>query len=245
LSAPEETPREGEAQNEFADATLRDALLAAAGVTVASALAVATAFSPERAGGPWMLGSMGLVYAALGAWAVMRLKQRGELYDQLRPAAGDLSIGAIVAAVLYGVAMAVHVLVTSPPSPRVAWIMRVYLALGDPTSEHRHLVGGVVFIVAALEELVWRGLVMRMLAEPLGPIRAWLVQAFLFGLAHVPTVILLGDPRVGPNPLLVLAGFTYSLVWGRVAMRWDRLPPALFAHALFTWGAFEFPIWRP
>lgn len=245
MSEPEETPRASEVPEGFEDATLREALLAAGGVTVASALAVTVAFSPERAGGPWMLGSMGLVYAALGAWAIARLRQRGELYDQLRPAAGDLSIGALVAGVLYGVAMAVHILITSPPSPRVAWIMRLYLALGDPTAEHRHLVGGVVFLVAALEELVWRGLVMRILSEPLGPIRAWLLQAFLFALAHVPTLILLGDPGVGPNPLLVLAGFSYSLVWGRVAMRWDRLPPALFAHALFTWGAFEFPIWRP
>jgi len=244
LSEPEDTPP-AVVEEEMRDATLREALLVAGSVTAASALAVATAFSPERAGGPWMLGSMGLVYAALGAWTVLRLRQRGELYDQLRPAAGDLSIGAIVAGVLYGVAMAVHILVTSPPSPRVAWIMRLYLALGDPAAEGRHLVGGVVFVVAALEELVWRGLVMRVLTEPLGPIRAWLVQAFLFALAHVPTMFLLGDPAVGPNPLLVLAGFSYSLVWGRVAMRWDRLPPALFAHALFTWGAFEFPIWRP
>ena len=51
--------------------------------------------------------------------------------------------------------------------------------------------------------------------------------------------------RLGLNPLLVAAGITYSLVWGRLAMRMDRLPPALFAHALFTWGVFEFPIWRP
>jgi uncharacterized protein len=214
-------------------------------VTAASAIAVWFAFSPESAATAWMLGSMGLVYGALGVFTVLRLRRRGELGEQLRPRGGDLSIGALAAAVLYGVAMAVHVLFTSPPSPRVAWIMRVYLALGDPSADNRHLVGGVVFIVAALEELVWRGLVMRVLVERLGLLRGWLLQAFLFGLAHVPTLVLLGDPRVGPNPLLVLAGITYSLVWGRIAMRWDRLPPALFAHALFTWGVFEFPIWRP
>jgi membrane protease YdiL (CAAX protease family) len=100
-------------------------------------------------------------------------------------------------------------------------------------------------LVAALEELVWRGLVMRVLTERLGWARSWVLQAGLFGLAHVPTMVLLGSPVAGPNPLIVAAGIAYSLVWGRLAMRFDRLPPALFAHALFTWSVVEFPIWRP
>jgi membrane protease YdiL (CAAX protease family) len=123
--------------------------------------------------------------------------------------------------------------------------MQVYAALGDPASDYRHAIGGVVFLVAALEELVWRGLVMRVLTERLGWLRSWFLQAGLFGLAHVPTMFLLGSQVAGPNPLLVAAGIAYSLVWGRIAMRMDRLPPALFAHAFFTWGVFEFPIWRP
>jgi membrane protease YdiL (CAAX protease family) len=86
---------------------------------------------------------------------------------------------------------------------------------------------------------------MRVLTERLGWLRSWILQAVLFGVAHLPTMFLLGDPRVGPNPLLVAAGIAYSLVWGRLALRMDRLPPALFSHALFTWAVFEFPIWRP
>lgn len=223
----------------------RSALALAGGVTLASGLCVAFAFSDERAGTPWMLGSMFAVYGVLAVFTVLRLRREDALDEVLRPRSGDLSIGALVAAVLYGVAMAVHLLVTSPPSPRAGWIMHIYATLGDPASEGRHLVGGVVFVVAALEELVWRGLVMRVLEEPLGWLRAWLLQAALFGVAHLPTMFLLGDARIGPNPLLVAAGVAYSLVWGRIAMRFGRLPPALFAHALFTWGVFEFPIWRP
>ncbi|MDI1450657.1 CPBP family intramembrane glutamic endopeptidase [Polyangium sp. 6x1] len=223
----------------------REALFIAGGVTVASALAVGSAFSDEHAGTPWMLGSLAIVYTALAAFTVWRLRARGELDEQLRPRGGDLTVGAVVAAVLYGVATGVHLLVTSPPSPRAAWIMHVYATLGDPAAEGRHLLGGAVFVVAALEELVWRGLVQRALLAPFGWLRAWLLQAALFGVAHLPTMFLLGDARVGPNPLLVAAGVAYSLVWGRLAMRMDRLPPALFAHALFTWGVFEFPIWSP
>jgi membrane protease YdiL (CAAX protease family) len=248
VSDAEET--QGEEANENVDETAQpeetsagEAFVVAGGVTLASAATVGFAFSHPDS--PWMLGSMGVAYGVLAVLTVRRLRRRGELDDQLRPRGGDLSIGAIVAALLYAVAMAVHLVVTSPPSPRSAWIMRVYAALGDPTSEYRHVVGGFVFLVAALEELVWRGLVMRVLTERFGWLRSWLLQAALFGVAHVPTMILLGDPRVGPNPLLVAAGVAYSLVWGRLAMRMDRLPPALFAHALFTWGVFEFPIWRP
>lgn len=228
---------------ELPPASSREAFVTAGGVTLVSAAAVAFAFSHPDS--PLMLGSMGAAYAALAGLTVRRLWQRGELGEQIRPRAGDLSIGALVAALLYAVAMAVHLVVTAPPSPRSAWIMQVYAALGDPASEYRHAIGGVVFLVAALEELVWRGLVLRVLTERLGWFRAWIVQAGLFGLAHVPTMLILGSSVAGPNPLLVAAGIAYSLVWGRLAMRFERLPPALFAHALFTWGVFEFPIWRP
>ncbi|HRI63476.1 MAG TPA: CPBP family intramembrane metalloprotease [Polyangium sp.] len=238
-----ENVEEEDVDEPLPETTTQTAVVVAGGVTVASAAAVGFAFSHPDS--PWMLGSMGVVYAALAGLTVRRLWNRGELDEQLRPRAGDLSIGALVAALLYAVAMAVHLVVTSPPSPRSAWIMQIYAALGDPSSEYRHAIGGVVFLVAALEELVWRGLVMRVLSEKLGWLRGWLLQAALFGLAHAPTLVLLGNPMAGPNPLLVAAGFAYSLVWGRLAMRLDRLPPALFAHALFTWGVFEFPIWRP
>ncbi len=250
MSSADEKDDDVETQNDDVDeteelegASTREAFVVAGGVTLASAAAVGFAFSHPDS--PLMLGSIGAAYAVLAGFTVQRLKRRGELDEQLRPRGGDLSIGALVAALLYAVAMAVHLVATSPPSPRSAWIMQIYGALGDPASEYRHVIGGFVFLVAALEELVWRGLVMRVLTERFGWLRSWFLQAGLFGLAHVPTMILLGNPVAGPNPLLVAAGITYSLVWGRVAMRMDRLPPALFAHALFTWGVFEFPIWRP
>jgi len=241
-----ETAENEEAEDEASapePASQGEALSVAAGVTLASAAAVGFAFSHPDS--PWMLGSMGGVYAVLAGFTVHRLRRRGELDLQLRPRAGDLSIGFVVAALLWAVALAVHLLVTSPPSPRSAWIMQIYGALGDPASEHRHLIGGIVFLVAALEELVWRGWVMQVLTERMGWFRSWFVQAGLFGLAHTPTLFILSSPVAGPNPLLVAAGIAYSLVWGRLALRFDRLPPALFAHALFTWGVFEFPIWRP
>ncbi|WP_437777721.1 CPBP family intramembrane glutamic endopeptidase [Sorangium sp. So ce1097] len=226
-------------------ASRREAALVAALVTAVVAVAVSLAFDPARAGAPGMLAAVGAPYAVLGAATVMWLRRRGELRAALRPLSGDLARGALVAALLYGVAMAVQMVIAPRGSPREAWLLRLYLQLGDPSADARVFVGAMVFVVAALEELVWRGLVMRALEGPLGLASAWLLSSALFAVAHLPTLYLLGDPVAGPNPLLVAAGFGCSLVWGRVVHRTGRLPPALFAHAFFSWAVVSFPIWRP
>jgi hypothetical protein len=226
-------------------ASSREAGLIAAGVTAATALAIAFAFHPARAGSPWMLVIIGALYAATGAATVMWLRRRGELRASLRPAYGDLTAGALMAALLYGAAMGATLLLAPRGSPREAWIMRIYLQLGDPATDARILVGGVVFVIAALEELVWRGLVMRALAGPLGRNRAWVVSSVLYAAAHAPAVFLLADPTAGLNPLLVGAAFGCGMVWGRVVLRLGRLTPALFAHALFSWAIVNFPLWHP
>ncbi|WP_437598205.1 CPBP family intramembrane glutamic endopeptidase [Sorangium sp. So ce590] len=226
-------------------ASRREAALIAASVTAGVALAVSYAFHPDRAGAPGMLAALGALYAVLAAVTVMWLRRRGELRAALRPLSGDLARGAFVAAVLYGLAMAVQLALAPRGSPREAWLFRLYLQLGDPLADARVFAGAVVFVVAALEEVVWRGLVMRALEGPFGPVTAWLLSSALFAAAHAPTLFLLGDPLAGPNPLLVAAGLGCSLVWGRVVHRTGRLPPAIFAHAFFSWAIVSFPIWRP
>ncbi|MGK4001847.1 type II CAAX endopeptidase family protein [Sorangium sp. So ce1036] len=234
-SDPREPPR----------ATRREAALAAASVTAGTALAVSYAFHPERAGAIGMLAALTALYAVLAAVTVMWLRGRGELRAALRPRSGDLARGAFVAAALYGLAMAAQLVLAPRGSPREAWLLRLYLQLGDPSADARVFVGATVFVVAALEELVWRGLVMRALEGPLGRGSAWLSSSALFAAAHAPTLFLLGDPVAGPNPLLVAAGLGCSIVWGRVVHLYGRLPPAIFAHAFFSWAIVSFPIWRP
>jgi membrane protease YdiL (CAAX protease family) len=226
-------------------ASARDAKLIVAAVAIATTMAVAFAFGPARAGSPWMLVAIGAVYvpgaAATGLW----LRRRGELRASLHPAAGDLTVGAVLAALMYGAAMGATLLLTPHGSPREAWILRIYLQLGDPEATGRVIVGGVVFVIAALEEIVWRGLVMRAIEGPLGSLRAWLLSSALYAAAHLPTLYLLGDPQAGPNPLIVAAALGCGLVWGRIVHRLGRLPPAVFAHAFFSWAIVSFPIWRP
>ena len=223
----------------------REAIAASTLVTLATAAAISFTFNPERAGQPIGLIVLGAVYAVFTALAIGRLHLRGDLRDQLRPRGGDLALGAITAAFLYGIAMVAHLAITGPGSPRAGWIMRVYLQLGDPTVGPHMLRSAAVFGVAALEEVTWRGLVMRSLEGALDKKRAWLLSTLLFAVAHVPTVYLLADTSAGPNPLVVAAALGCSLVWGFIALRYRRLVPAIFAHALFSWAVVEFPIWRP
>lgn len=214
-------------------------------VSLATAAAVAFAFNPERAGRSVSLVPLAAVYALCTAVALYRLHRRGELRREMLPHKGDLTLGAVTGALLYGIATLGHLAITSRGSPREGWIMRLYLQLGDPAGEGHMLLSASVFGIAALEEITWRGLVMRSLEEPLSPKRAWLFSTLLFAVAHAATAVLLADPVAGPNPLIIGAALGCSFVWGFIAMRYRRLIPAIFAHALFSWSVVEFPIWRP
>lgn len=213
----------------------------ALGVTLAVAVTFHLSFQPERAGSWVSFAGLGACYAVLGTIALLRLRARDELW-LLRPRAGDLTVGALVAFLLYGVTFATHALLTAPGSPRHGWILRIYVLLGDPFSDTRHLVAGGVALVGVLEELTWRGLVTPMLERRHGELWAPLAASALFALAHLPTLELLADPVAGPNPLVVLAALGCGLVWSYLRWRTERLVPVLLSHGLFTWLIVEFPL---
>lgn len=197
-----------------------------------------TPFEPHSPAVP-----IGGAYALLGLLAVARLWRRDEL-STLRPRSGDLTFGALVAALLYGLAFATHVLVTAPGTGRSGWIMQLYLHLGDSFGPSRHLVAAGIAVVALLEELVWRGFVTPILEQRFGIGRGNSLNVALYGAAHLPSLWLLADPVAGLNPLLVVAALGCGAVWSYLRWRLDRLPPVLFSHALFTWAIVEFPLWR-
>jgi len=223
----------------------KQAIAAALGVTALTAIVLTYAFDPERGGEPSLLLAIGALYATLAAAAIRRLKNNHELGARLRPRAGDLTFGVFVGALLYGGAMAGRLFFAPHGSEREAWIIRVYLQVGDPGLVDMHLVGAAVLVIAALEEITWRGLVLPILEEPFGARRAWLWSTLLFGLAHVPVAYQLRDETAGLNPLIPMAALGCSFVWGYLAIRTDRLAPSIFAHALFSWAIIEFPLWTP
>jgi membrane protease YdiL (CAAX protease family) len=202
------------------------------------------AFHPDRQRSPMVLVMMGLTYLLLLVGCVAWLRRRGELRQRLAPRGGDLTIGALIAAVSYMIAAIGHAALSGTFAAEEVWVQRLYLQIGDPTVGAPFVVAFSVLAIAAVEEIVWRGWVMGGLADAFGARAAWLATAALYALAHVPTVFLLGDRYFGPNPLVLGAALGGGLLWGYIVMRFERLGPAVFAHALFTWGIMSFPLSR-
>ena len=217
---------------------------AALGVTLTGAGVLAYAFNPARAGEGRMLGALGGFYALLSALALYRLHLRGELRRAFLVVRGDITMAAVSAGGLYAAARVVRALLAG--SPRELWIIRIYLQIGDLSGPGSKLLGAAVFAVAALEEIVWRGLVMRSLQDAgTGGPRAAVLTTLLYAAAHLPTLTLLRMPGAGLNPLLVAATLGCGLVWSLMALRSGRLIPSVLAHAVFTWALIEFPLWQP
>ena len=104
--------------------------------------------------------------------------------------------------------------------------------------------GLTVLVVGAAEELAWRGLTFEALLARLGPGRAIALSSLAYALAVAPSAARLADPLAGPNPLLVGQALVMGALLAAVRLRTGRLFPGVLAHALFSWAAFEFPLWR-
>ena len=234
--------RAREPRHAWASPALANAV--AVGITLSTAGVIAYAFNPARAGQGSMLASLGVFYAVLSVPALYRLHVRGELRRRFRPAYGDITLGAATAGVLYGSARIVGALVAPHGSPREAWVEALYRQLGNPDAPGRTLTGAAVFTIAALEEIVWRGLVMGSIQDVAGPWRASAYTTVLYAAAHLPTMILLRAAGAGDNPLVVMAALGCGLVWSLMVLRTGRLLPSLVAHALFSWAIIEFPLWQ-
>src|SRR5262249_38299951 len=133
-----------------------------------------------------------------------------------------------------------------PGSPREIWLAALYTQIGDPRLLQRYalVVGLGIFVTAAAEEILWRGLVTSLWAERFGPRCARIGAACLYSLAHVPTMWSL---RIGSgplNPLVPIAALGAGLLWGWMVRRFERLWPSIVSHALFDWAiVMMFPLW--
>ncbi len=238
---------------------MRSAVYLAA-IVVAVATGSHFAFQLVRAGGRgfalWFVLPT-LVIAIIGA---VRAHREGSLYRRasfdeggagagwLNVRSGDFTRGFAAAGLLFGGAYALMRFVAPQGSDRESWIARFYLQIGDPTTLRKHvvMVVFVIVVMAAAEELVWRGLVISLLEEHVGSSRAWVWAAVLYAVAHLPTVWALRDPIAGLNPLLPIAALASGLVWGFMAGRFERLLPGIFSHILFAWTVLMmFRLWGP
>lgn len=98
----------------------------------------------------------------------------------------------------------------------------------------RHSIDFAVVAVFAVigapivEELFFRGLLLRVLERAWGPTAAVIGQAVVFGCCHIQ--VLLGARNIA----VVLATAAFGLVQGAAVMRYRRLGPAIWAHAFFN-----------
>jgi hypothetical protein len=202
---------------------------------------------PAVAGSPMVLvaplGPQLILFAA----AILQMRNDGSLSAKLRPRSGDLSFGALAAAMLYFGTVAGRALIAPRGSVREVWVARIYGQIGissDLDRQHIILISAVLILIAALEEISWRGYIFTLLEDRLGTRIAWPATAILYAAAQLPTVTLLTEPFAPPNPLIVLTALGCGLVWGLIVARTGRLPVAILSHVLFTWGVIVvFPIW--
>jgi membrane protease YdiL (CAAX protease family) len=195
----------------------------------------AWAFQPSVAGTPEVLLRFAAPHVVLTALALRELSRDGVLLERLQPRWGDLSMGALTALLLLMASWAARAALAPPGSERQAWLLFIYVELGDPEQIQRSiLLSSLLIGITLAEEIVWRGLVTHRLTERFGARRGWLFAVALYSLASLPTAYTLRGPA-GLNPLLVLATFGCGIVWTFLAVRVGRLVPAIFSHMAFTY----------
>jgi len=205
-------------------------------VLLVSAGATGFALRPALAGTPAMWAVLAGAYGLLGAVAIFRMWREGSLAERLKPRWGDLSIGIIIAGVLLSGSWGARAIITPAGTDRQAWLWHIYLQAGPSDAIQRsYAVTGTLLLVAVLEEVVWRGMVLDLLRDRVGTRRAWMLTALLYAAAMVPTAFTLADPTAGPNPLLVLAALGCGIFWSFGASLLRRLPPVAISHMVFTY----------
>jgi membrane protease YdiL (CAAX protease family) len=198
--------------------------------------AMAFAFRLELAGSPWFWVALAVPYAALAALALYKLWDEGTLVDALSPRWGDLSLGALTAAVLLLASFGARAVLAPAGSTRQAWLLRIYAQIGDSDVVQRSvLYTGLLLFIVLCEELVWRSMVLDELSERFGTRRGWPLSALFYGVTALPTLYTLRAPIAGLNPLLVTAAIGCGIVWSFLASIKGRLLPVIVAHGVFTY----------
>ena len=218
------------------------------GIVLSIAIAAHFAFDVSRAGTATFFLILAVPTCLIAGLGIYRAADDGELKSWAAVRSGDFSRGFAAAAILFGGAYSFMRVVAPPDSARASWLARLYLQIGDPSNLRKNvgLVVLALIVMAIAEEIVWRGLVMSLLAELIGSHRAWVWAAVLYSIAHVPTIWALRDPVAGLNPVIVLAAFGCGLVWSGMARRFERLLPSIVAHALLDWTVLMmFRLWGP
>lgn len=185
-------------------------------------------------------------YALAGALTLSLLHDDGELRAALSPRSGDASFAAATSLVLFlgAIAFSTQVLAPSmllrvctahgawvgPPSPTGAraaleWLRDdTCVAMARASTARGATRAALVLLIAALEEIAWRGGIQHRLADRLGSTRAWLVASGLYALAHLAS----------GRPSLALLALPCGLAWGMLFRVRGSLVAPVLSHAIFS-----------
>ncbi|MBX3184899.1 MAG: CPBP family intramembrane metalloprotease [Polyangiaceae bacterium] len=192
----------------------------------------------DFAGSATMYLGIGLPYLLLGSLTLHHLWSEGTLSERLTPRWGDVGLGGLLGLGLVGASWVVREQLLPATAMERVWVLRLFAQIGDSKVIQSSLtLTLLLFSVALLEELVWRGLVLGQLEQRFGLRRGWILTALLYAASLLPAMWATRVEPVGLNPLLPLAALGCGLVWSFTAARLGRLPPVLISHAVFTYFA--------
>jgi NADH dehydrogenase len=169
---------------------------------------------------------MTLAMGSAGALALLFRAVR----RRIRPTWGRIAIGLFAGGALFGLsALGARLLGGLWPG----WVLHarvLYRWRGD----HALLFLSLTLpLIVLSEELVWRGVVARALAERWGRGPGILAGAAVYAAAHLAT----------GNPVLLAAALSFGIFWGWLSLATDDLTAPFFCH--FTWDLlvlFLFPL---
>ncbi|MBI5514431.1 MAG: CPBP family intramembrane metalloprotease [Deltaproteobacteria bacterium] len=211
------------------------------------AVALAVPAVAWRLPGPWFWVAMALGFGAAAALAAWALQDEGQLRAAFTYQAGDPTLAFVVAVGLY---LPLWLVVTRWVAPnnllQLCAADGVFIPRPDEVGFGRFLelvrvqsceaygrtaylkglkLGLGAALVAALEELAWRGGVQQALSQRLGSTRGWLAASGLYALS------LLATGNLVVAALALLGG----LAWGALYRFRGGLLSCVLAHALFVW----------
>lgn len=176
-----------------------------------------------------LLGLMG--YGPSLAWCKYASRRWGtdKFFDDvgLQPKWSDLGWGPVVWLVAIGTQVAMGALVLAFGVP----LSNNTDGIGELTADRTYVVSLVITAVIAapfVEEIVFRGVVMRGLRSRLAAAPAVVLQGVLFGVAHIDPVR--GAGNIGLT--IILSGV--GIAFGGAAYLLRRIGPTIVAHAIFN-----------
>ncbi|HEX2880796.1 MAG TPA: CPBP family intramembrane glutamic endopeptidase [Polyangiaceae bacterium] len=174
-------------------------------------------------------------YSLLTAFAIFQIRKQGRLSECFTLKGGDLSIGIMLGLGLLAMAWLIKTRLVPSGSDREGWLFQIFLLTGPIVSSTAKTLALV--LLAAMEEVIWRGFVAHDLTQALGARRALPLAAVLYAVAVLPTAWTLADASAGLNPLIVLAALGCGICWTFLALRSKRLFAVWISHAVFSYFA--------